>query len=905
MPLPVNSRLGPYEILSTLGVGGMGEVYRAHDSRLHRNVAIKVLREDGAADIDHRIRFEREARAVAALNHPNIIAVYDFGIDAGQQFIVTELIEGESLRSQLTGAPVPVRKLLEIATQVADGLAAAHAAGIIHRDLKPENIMLTKDGRVKILDFGLARRVSGATKGSDETVILDSNATKHLTHEGALIGTASYMSPEQAVGRQVDYRSDQFSFGLVLHEMSSGKRAFSRASDIETMAAIVRDEPATIKETLPAPLRWIIDRCLQKEAEHRYESTRDLSRDLFSLRDHLSEAYAVNAITPAKDQTKSRRWRIGALCAGGILLTLFAYLIKPDGQQIEKYRYTPFASDALTAVWSQDGKAVAYAGNAHEVAQVFVQYLSSPGPIQLTHEQQNVRPIGWSRDGSHVIVSEDTPSQERPFNKLYSIASVGGEPELIMDFDCLLSCGLSPDGKTLVTFGQAEDSRYNVEISDPLGSPLRAYTPAPFANKTAFSHVHLGFSPDGKKILLFCTGENDALEAWLLPYPAGGKSPHRVLQTLPNIGANPSFAWMPDSRHIVVSLTTEQYSASHLWIADTESKELTPLTTGTLDDIDPAVAPDGKSILYGQSHKNMDVVSLSINDGTRKTLVSTGRVESDPAWSANENKLTWVTNRRGPWEVWYRAPDGTDHPAVTASEFQGAPTKWFMTPSLSPDGGRLIFTRVDTAGTIRLWLSSLSGGSPIRLTNVESGSEFGGAWSPNGDRFAYMQYTEGKYLLRTVRTSGSASPTTLKSSVEFFDLPSWSSQGDWITYHDSNGWNLITPDARMTRSLGKIDTSYLAFSKDGKHAHGILTGAILGVVKPTSLFSLDLSTLRKTVIKELGKESGPSDIVDPAIRFVMAPDFKSFVYTTESGRSDIWMLQGFGQPDAMPRLFTR
>ena len=218
MPLAANSKLGPYDIKSMLGVGGMGEVYRARDCRLNRDVAIKVLREEGVS-AELRNRFEREARAVAALNHPNIIAVYDFGLEAGQQYIVSELLEGESLRSLLPGSPlkakpVPVRKLIEIAAQVADGLAAAHSAGIVHRDLKPENIMLAKDGRAKILDFGLARQTPSAgsragAAGFNETLEPDAS-TQHLTSAGAILGTANYMSPEQALGHETDYRPTIF-----------------------------------------------------------------------------------------------------------------------------------------------------------------------------------------------------------------------------------------------------------------------------------------------------------------------------------------------------------------------------------------------------------------------------------------------------------------------------------------------------------------------------------------------------------------------------------------------------------------------------------------------------------------------------------------------------------------------
>src|SRR5271167_316782 len=362
MPLSANSRLGPYEIKSTLGVGGMGEVYRARDSRLNRDVAIKVLREDGAS-ADLRSRFEREARAVAALNHPNIVAVYDFGVENGQQYIVSELLEGESLRSLLHGKPVPVRKLIEIAAQVADGLAAAHAAGVVHRDLKPENIMLAKDGRVKILDFGLARQSRAASSrkatGEEETVAPAADETKHLTSEGAVMGTASYMSPEQALGKEVDYRSDQFSFGLILHEMASGKQAFTRNSSVETMAAIVRDEPSAIEERIPAPLRWIIDRCLHKEPEQRYESTRDLFHELKNLREHFSEAYSSSGVlAPVAVKPQPARWKLLAtLTLAGILLgAVIAYLLKPAGQQIANYRYAPFAANASWPVFSPDGK---------------------------------------------------------------------------------------------------------------------------------------------------------------------------------------------------------------------------------------------------------------------------------------------------------------------------------------------------------------------------------------------------------------------------------------------------------------------------------------------------------------------------------------------------------------------
>src|SRR5271170_2073292 len=441
MPLTPNSKLGPYEIKSTLGVGGMGEVYRARDSRLNRDVAIKVLREDGASP-DLRGRFEREARAVAALNHPNVVAVYDFGIEGNQQYIISELLEGESLRSLLHGKPVPVRKLIDIAAQVADGLAAAHAAGVVHRDLKPENIMLAKDGRVKILDFGLARQsrtpASSRKATGEEETLAPADETKHLTSEGAVLGTASYMSPEQALGKEVDYRSDQFSFGLILHEMASGKQAFARNSSVETMAAIVRDEPSAIEEKIPAPLKWIIDRCLHKEPEQRYESTRDLYQELRNLREHFSEAYSSSGVlAPVPIKVRPIRWKLLAGIALGCLIVcaLIAYMLKPSGQDLARYRYTPFATGADRAVWSPDGKAVAYSGEVNGVYQVFLRYLNTPAAVKLTNEKYGVEVLGWSSDRSHLIVKEKPEGPASPVNRIYSLATVGGGMEALLDLD--------------------------------------------------------------------------------------------------------------------------------------------------------------------------------------------------------------------------------------------------------------------------------------------------------------------------------------------------------------------------------------------------------------------------------------------------------------------------------------
>ncbi|MFZ0279272.1 MAG: serine/threonine-protein kinase, partial [Candidatus Sulfotelmatobacter sp.] len=281
MNLTSGARLGPYEIVSPLGAGGMGEVYRARDTRLKREVAIKVLPPAFSLDGDRLRRFEQEALATAALNHPNILAVFDIGTYEGSPYVVSELLEGETLRERLRGGAIVVRKTLDYALQIAHGLAAAHEKGIIHRDLKPENLFLTKDGRVKILDFGLAK-LTQPDSGTHTSMPTQTQATE----AGVVMGTAGYMSPEQVRGTAVDPRSDIFSFGAILYEMLSGKRAFHGETAADTMSAILREEPPELNETnrsVSPALERMVQHCLEKNPEQRFHSASDIAFDLEHL----------------------------------------------------------------------------------------------------------------------------------------------------------------------------------------------------------------------------------------------------------------------------------------------------------------------------------------------------------------------------------------------------------------------------------------------------------------------------------------------------------------------------------------------------------------------------------------------------------------------------------------------
>src|SRR5499427_8519655 len=294
----------------------MGEVYRARDAKLGREIAIKVLPASVADDEDRRQRFEQEARAASSLNHPHILTIYDIGEADGALYIAMELVDGRTLRELLASAePLPTKRLLDLSVQIAEGLAKAHAAGIVHRDLKPENLMVSKDGYVKILDFGLAKLTE--TPAQDASVL--PTAVAAPTEPGTVMGTAGYMSPEQASGQPVDFRSDQFSLGSILYEMATGHKAFQRKTGAETLVAIIKEEPEPMSQAAPkapAPARWIVERCLAKDPEERYASTKDLARDLKSIRDHLTETAVSGALSPAEPVRGRRRgWALPAVLA--------------------------------------------------------------------------------------------------------------------------------------------------------------------------------------------------------------------------------------------------------------------------------------------------------------------------------------------------------------------------------------------------------------------------------------------------------------------------------------------------------------------------------------------------------------------------------------------------------------
>ncbi len=375
-PSLVGRQVGPYKIQSLLGVGGMGEVYLANDTRLGREVAVKVLPAAFSADGDRLRRFEQEARAAGRLNHPNILAIYDVGTCDASPYIVSELLEGGTLRDQLGGSALPHRKTIEYALQIARGLAAAHEKGIIHRDLKPENLFVTKDGRVKILDFGLAKLTHPILNSGDLT---DASMAPTATAPGVVMGTAGYMSPEQVRGQVADHRSDIFAYGAILYEMVSGQRAFQGNSAVEMMNAILKQEPPDLPPNRPiAPaLERIVRHCLEKSPEQRFQSASDIAFDLEAL---SGSAPATLGVAPGRSKARERvAWIVAALAVlTALVLAATHFRRAPTTAPVLKLSVLPpekatFGSSAI----SPDGRRLAFAATAEGKTLLWVRPLDS------------------------------------------------------------------------------------------------------------------------------------------------------------------------------------------------------------------------------------------------------------------------------------------------------------------------------------------------------------------------------------------------------------------------------------------------------------------------------------------------------------------------------------------------
>ncbi len=734
----IGRSLGQYRVTASIGAGGMGEVYRATDTRLGREVAIKVLPVSTAGDPGRRQRFEQEARAASALNHPNILTVYDVGEADGTTYIAMEFVEGKTLREILASSEaLPPRRLLDIAAQAAEGLAKAHEAGIVHRDLKPENLMISRDGYVKILDFGLAKLTEAVPQDASGLP----TAIAAATEPGTVMGTAGYMSPEQASGQPVDFRSDQFTLGAILYEMATGKRAFQRKTGAETLVAIIREEPESLGQLAPKappPVRWIVERLLAKDPEERFASTKDLARDLRSVRDHLSETSVSGGLEAAAPARPRRRgWVLPAAVAlaAGIAAGFLGRGLtnsRPSSQlQIKRLTFArgviasaQFAPDAETIIYSAAWEGLPLdtfttrVGSSESrslgLAGTGVVGISSGGELAVSLNRhlmfgfepvgtlarvplaggaprevlENVEDAGWSPDGQSLAVAHLAGNRNRveyPIGKVLYDA-----PGWVSNIR------VSPDGR-LVAFIDHPlrgDNNGNVKVIDTSG---KVRVTGPFAN------YGLAWSPRGDEV--WSSGRGFWATSLSGKTRLVWNTPGGFLQDIARDG------------RLLFSVNNSRREIVGFSAGDKEERNLTWLDWSFPKDI----SSDGKTVLFEEQNVEPPGVYLRKLDGSPAIRLGDGA-----AWGLSPDGRWALSIRDDKSDQFTLLPTGAGEPrplAKTGLTCQGA--MWF------PDGRRILILGNEPGHGTRLFVQDIEGGKPRAIT-PEGVNIFFHAVSPDG-----------------------------------------------------------------------------------------------------------------------------------------------------------------------------
>jgi len=878
MPLTGGTHLGPYEVLSPIGAGGMGEVYRARDTRLQRDVAIKVLPERLAANEQALARFEREARVVAALTHPGILAIHDVGREGSTAFAVMELLEGATLRDELRGGPLPPRKAAECAAQAAEALAAAHDKGVVHRDLKPENLFVTRDGRLKILDFGLAREERGQAEAAAET---ESPTLVRETDPGAVVGTVGYMSPEQVRGEVVDHRSDIFSLGCVLQELLTGRRAFARDTAAETMTAILREEPeplASSGRTVPPALERIVAHCLEKKKEQRFQSARDLAFDLASLSG--SSGASASAASLAR-RGGPWRWLVGALAASAALA--LAFLAGRAGQRPASptarthfMQLTDLPGAESSPSLSPDGKTLAFVGRARGNADIYVQRVGGHNPINLTEDcPKDDSGPAFSPDGERIAFHSECGG-----SGVFVMGATGESRRRVADagFDP----AWAPDGRSLAV------------ASEPTLSPLSRNTQSRISVVDVASGARRllldqdamqpAWSPDGRRIAFWGLqggpGGTGRRDVWTVPAEGGA-----AVDITSDEPVDWSPVWSPDGRYLYFS--SGRGGTMNLWRVRVDtatgapSGSAEPITTPSRSTGAFSLSREGSRLAF-EAREQRSTVLRAAFDPAR------GRIEGDPAvvLGGSHNIFSLGISPDGQWlafasaglreNIFVMRVDGTGYRQLTDDEFRNRGPNW------SSDGTRIGFY-ANRSGRYEIWSIHADGSNLEQLTRSSAGSRWFPEWSPDGRRVAVSG-------VPTSRLVDLAKPIDEREVFELPALPdgssfqavSWSRDGSKLAGMGlaangaSSGIFLYALESRSYRQVAPAGRTPILLS-DGRHLVYDLNG---------ELRFLDTTTGSSTGILTVGT---PSLSVNQR-QFRISRDDRLIVFLRNEVESDIWLM---------------
>jgi len=715
----MTSRLLHYEILGEIGRGGMGVVYKARDTHLDRVVAIKTLPADRLADPNRKLRFVQEAKAASALNHPNIVTIHDINADQGVDFMVMEYVDGKTLDEVIPAKGLRPPQALKYAVQIADALAKAHGAGILHRDVKPSNVMVTEEGRVKVLDFGLAKLTDPSSTEEDATL-----TARPLTEEGAVVGTAAYMSPEQAEGRKLDGRSDVFSFGSVLYEMVTGQKPFTGESRVALLAKVLNEDatpPSRIAPSVPPDLEKAILRCLRKDPARRFQTMADLKVALEDLQDESASGTQAQATPPPA--RSSRKWALTGLLSLLVAGGFFAWreFRAPDrSQPLQAVPLTTYPGAEREPSFSPDGNQVAFTwgGPKQDNTDIYVQMIGSGSALRLTTDPGVDFSPAWSPDGRWIAFVRGGVGQRKLEVRL--IPPLGGSERKLAEIEIRQSYLLSPylawtpDARFLIATDspgeRMPDALFVISVETGEKRPLTSPQPPLFGDSMP------AVSPDGRSVVFRRAAAALAGELLWLALGEGGAAAGEPRRLTP-AALNANYpAWIPDGEEILFS------ARSSLWRLSVRGQSAPArLPFVGEDGAMPAVSrpqPGRPSrLVYVRSSSDMNIwrVETSGPGATASsppvTAISSTRRDVNAQFSPDGRRVAFASSRSGDYEIWQADPDGTNTAQLTTL---GAQTTG--TPRWSPDGQTIAFDS-NLEGQFDIYAISASGGKPRRLTS--------------------------------------------------------------------------------------------------------------------------------------------------------------------------------------------
>jgi Tol biopolymer transport system component len=736
--ISVGDRLGRFEILGPLGAGGMGNVYRARDPQLNRDVAIKVLSIAFRGDADRQRRFEQEARAAASLNHPNIVAVHDFGVSEGIGFIVTELLEGQALRQRIDGRPLPPRIAVGYAIEIASGLAAGHDRGIVHRDIKPDNLFVTNDGRIKILDFGLA-------KTTDPDSSHDESAT--ITLEAApmapIVGTAAYMSPEQARGLRTDHRSDIFSTGAVLYEMLAGFAPFRRGSASETLTAILHDDPPELTRVAPG-LESIVRHCLEKTPEARFQNVRDLIFDLQSLpRAALTARTARWRASKARAPIALVLLVVSAAAAIGYFAGQRVRPTVPAAAVHRVHRLTDFVGLEEFPSISPDGRSLAFTASVNGRRQLFVRLLAGGLPVQVTNDAADHELPRWSSDGNSLLYFSPGGLNDVA-GAIWSIPALGGSQRRVID--SIGGGDISRDGR--LTFFRLVKGDVQLVTTSLDGTDVHVV-----ARSGPGYHLYPRWSPDGKWIA-FQRGDGIRFDIFVIPQKGG--EPRQLTHDRNIIRG---LAWLPGSEGIVYASsrgsTVPYLPPLALWEVRLDGVAPRQITPADAWYEQPDVNSSGL-LSAARVRMRFDIWKFPFEtlpeENVRRAVQvthQTGQVLT-PTAAPDGDQIAFLSDSGGHGNLWVMSSQRRQLRQIT---FEDDPNVTVGVPVWSPDGRSIAFvsSKGRTGYDFGVWVFDADGGHVRNL--VKQG--LGMAWSPDS-RWLYYAKTSAGVIDKIPSSGGTA-----------------------------------------------------------------------------------------------------------------------------------------------------